>query len=125
MVYGTEGAALLDGNSYTIFDKNKKVVKEMKEKAAADPTNILSSTGMRAGPVALPEFRRDAIRTGKRLNSPIEEGHKSVTMLHLGNIAWRVGRELRCDPANGHIQKDAEARKLWRREYEPGWAPVV
>ena len=43
----------------------------------------------------------------QRLNSPIEEGHKSVTMLHLGNIAWRVGRELHCDPANGHIQKDA------------------
>ena len=58
MVYGTEGAVLLDGNSYTIFDKNKKVVKEIKEKAAVDPTNIFSGTGMRAGPVALPELRR-------------------------------------------------------------------
>jgi len=46
-------------------------------------------------------------------------------MLHLGNIAWRVGRELHCNPANGHILKDAQAMKLWRREYEKGWAPVV
>jgi predicted dehydrogenase len=102
MVYGTQGAVLLDSNNYTVFDQQKKVVKAIKEKAEADLTN-----------------------TVKRPNSPIEEGHKSVTTLHLGNIAWRVGHELHCDPANGHIQKDAEAMKLWRRQYEPGWAPVV
>jgi hypothetical protein len=124
MVYGTEGAALLDGNSYTIFDKNNKVVKEMKEKAAVDPTNILSGTGMALDQLHFENFV-GAIRTGARLNSPIEEGHKSVTLLHLGNIAWRVGRELNCDPADGHIRNDAEAVKLWRRDYEPGWEPKV
>ena len=124
MVFGTEGAALLDGNSYTIFDKNKKVVKAVKEKAVVDPTNILSGTGMALDQLHFQNFA-EAIRGGQRLNSPIEEGHKSVTMLHLGNIAWRVGCELHCDPANGHIQKDAAAMKLWRREYERGWAPVV
>ena len=124
MVYGTEGAALLDGNSYTIFDTNNKVVKEIKEKAAVDPTNILSGTGMALDQLHFQNFV-EAIRTGARLNSPIEEGHKSVTLLHLGNIAWRVGRELQCDPANGHILKDSPAMKLWRREYEHGWGPVV
>jgi len=59
------------------------------------------------------------------LNCPIEEGGKSVTMLHLGNIAWRVGRELHCDPSNGRILNDDDAMKLWRRDYEPGWEPVV
>jgi len=39
----------------------------------------------------------EAIRGQKSPNAPIEEGHKSVAMLHLGNIAWRVGRELHCD----------------------------
>ena len=124
MVYGSEGAALLDTNSYTIFDKNNKAVKEVKEKAVVDPTNILSGTGIALDRLHFQNFV-DAIRTGARLNSPIEEGHKSVTMLHLGNIAWRVGRELHCDPANGHILKDSQAVKLWRREYEHGWAPVV
>jgi hypothetical protein len=65
------------------------------------------------------------IRTGKQPNSPIADGHKSVAMLHLGNMAWRVGRELNLDPANGHIRDDADAMKLWRRDYEPGWEPVV
>jgi hypothetical protein len=46
-------------------------------------------------------------------------------MLHLGNIAWRVGRELHLDPANGHIKGDKDAMKLWKREYQKGWEPLV
>ena len=44
-------------------------------------------------------------------------------MLHLGNIAWRVGRELHIDPVNGHIKNDRDAMKLWQRQYERGWEP--
>jgi predicted dehydrogenase len=124
MIYGTKGAVLLDSNNYTVFDEKKKVVKQLKEKAEVDLTNTVSSTGARLDQLHFENFV-DAIRLGKQLNSPIEEGHKSVTMLHLGNIAWRVGRELHCDTANGHIQKDSAAQKLWKREYEHGWAPVV
>jgi hypothetical protein len=67
----------------------------------------------------------DAIRLGAPLSAPVSEGHKSVAMLQLGNIAWRTGRTLDLDPGNGHIQNDAEAMKLWRRDYEPGWEPKV
>jgi predicted dehydrogenase len=124
LVYGTEGSALLDSNSYKIFDKKKKVVKEVTEKSNADPTNTLSATGIELDQVHIANFL-DAIRGFKPLNAPVEEGHKSVAMLHLGNIAWRVGRELHCDPANGHIKNDPEAMKLWRRDYEKGWEPKV
>jgi hypothetical protein len=108
----------------SLFDKKKKVVKELKEKAVVDPTNTLSGTGMDLDQLHVANFV-DCIRTGQRQNSPIEEGHKSVAMLHLGNIAWRVGRELHLDPANGHIKDDKEAMKFWRREYERGWEPKV
>jgi hypothetical protein len=39
----------------------------------------------------------------------------------LGNIAYRVGRVLRCNPENGHIKDDKEATALWSRTYEKGW----
>ena len=58
-------------------------------------------------------------------NAPIDEGHKSTLLAHLGNMAWRTGRVLHCDPANGHIRDDAAAMQLWERDYAPGWQPEV
>ena len=124
IIYGTEGTVLIDDNNYTVFDLKKKPIKATNEKETTDPTNTVSASGVRLDRLHFANFC-EAIRGQKPVNSPIEEGHKSVAMLHLGNIAWRVGRELRCDPANGHIRDDAEAMQLWRRSYEPGWEPVV
>ena len=65
------------------------------------------------------------IREGKKLNAPVSEGNVAVTMLQLSNIAWEVNRELQLDTKDGRIQGDAEAMKMWGREYEKGWAPHV
>jgi hypothetical protein len=124
LIYGTEGSAFLDGEDYIIYDKNKKVIKQAKGAEVVDPTNTISASGIGMDTAHVSNFI-EAIRGNQSLNCPIEEGCKSVTMLHLGNIAWRVGRELHCNPSNGHILNDDDAMKLWRREYEPGWEPVV
>jgi len=55
----------------------------------------------------------------------VEIGHKSILGMQLGNIAWRVGRDLKLDPKNGHILNDPEAQKLWSRAYEHGWEPKI
>ena len=66
-----------------------------------------------------------AIKSGERLHAPIATGNVSVTMLQLSNIAWEVNRELQIDASNAHIVNDTDAMKMWRREYESGWAPHV
>lgn len=124
LVYGTNGTALLDGNNCTIYDTKNNVVKTVKGNEEVDPTDIQSSTGANLDAMHFANFI-DALRNGVPLNSPIEEGNKSVTAMHLGNIALRTGRELHCDPATGRIQDDDEAMKLWQRTYEPGWEPKV
>jgi predicted dehydrogenase len=124
MIYGSEGTALLDGSDYIIYDKNKKIIKQAKGTEVVDPTNTVSASGIGMDTAHVSNFI-ETVRGNQSLTCPIEEGHKSVSVLHLGNIAWRVGRELHCDPANGHILNDPEAMKLWRREYEPGWEPKV
>ncbi len=125
MVYGTAGTVLLDGNDYTVYDERKKIVREVKGASApADPTNTVSASGLDLDQLHVANFI-DAVRTGSQPACPAEEGHKSVAILHLGNIAWRVRRDLRCDLLNGHILGDSQAAKLWGREYAPGWAPVV
>ena len=124
LIYGTNGTALLNGNAYTVYDSKKNIVKQADGNEAADPTNTVSASGLGLDRMHFANFI-NSVRTGTPPNCPAEEGHKSVALLHLGNIAWRVGRELHCDPANGHILKDSDAMKLWRRKYEPGWEPIV
>ena len=90
---------------------------------AADPANPVSATGN----LDFYHFENfvNSIRGEAKLNSPVNEGQKSVLLCHLANISQRTGRALDCDPKNGHILHDAEAMTFWQREYEKGWEPVV
>lgn len=124
LIYGTEGTALLDGNDYIIYDKKGKITQQAKGTEVVDPTNTVSGSGMGMDTAHVSNFI-ETVRGNQQLNCPISEGTISVTLLHLGNIAWRVGRELHCDPTNGHILNDPDAMKLWQRKYEPGWEPKV
>jgi hypothetical protein len=65
------------------------------------------------------------VRSGERPWGDIEEGHKSTLLCLLGNIAYRTGHTLDCDPTNGHIRNDEAAMALWGREYRAGWEPQV
>ena len=50
-------------------------------------------------------------------------GHLAATLVHLANIAARVGRVLNFDPRSETIQGDPEAAALVTRRYRDGhWA---
>jgi len=120
MFYGETGSILIPGgNEYTIFDKQNKVVKEVKSQIKTDPRD-------QANPAELLDAFHirnffDGIKKGALLASDIDSGHKSTLLVQLGNIAQRVGRSLVADPSSGRILKDREAMKLWTRNYEKGW----
>lgn len=124
--YGENGSVDTDGEDYTIYDLSGKLVKQVKSTApqsAVEGRNTASpSLGMDSLHVA--NFL-DAIRNNRRPNCDVELGYRSVMAMQLGNISWRVGRDLHLDPKNGHILNDPEAQKLWSRTYEPGWEPKV
>lgn len=123
IIYGDKGTLVNDGNAdYKIFDEKNKLVKEVKSDVKADPTNPVSASGN----LDFYHFQNfaDAVRGETKINSPINEGHKSVLLCHLANIAQRTGHTLHCDPKNGHILNDETAMKLWKREYEKGWEPM-
>jgi predicted dehydrogenase len=56
-------------------------------------------------------------RDPKLLHAEIEETALSTALCHLGNISYRVGRDLRFDPAKMQFVGDSEANKLLTREY--------
>ena len=120
IIYGDKGSLVNYGNDdYKIFDADNKLVKEVKTAVQNDGTNTISATGN----LDFFHFNNfiDSIRGNSTITSPIDEGHKSVLLCHLANIAQRTGLTLTCNPENGHITNSKDAMKLWRREYEKGW----
>lgn len=123
-IYGDKGTLINYGNDdYKILDYANKIVKEVKSDAKNDASNPVSASGN------LDYYHFDnfikSVRGDAKLTSPVNEGHKSVLLCHLANIAQRTGRTLHCNAANGHILNDKAAMKLWGREYEKGWEPKV
>lgn len=108
--HGDKGSLAILGSGYKVFDLSNKEI-ESKGGNGGDSVHVANFI--------------DCIRNAKRPNADIEEAHKSTLLCHLGNIAHRTGRALKTDPKNGRIVDDAEAMKLWGREYQPGWEPVV
>ncbi len=118
--YGEKGSLMIpSGNSYTIFDLQGKIVKQVKEQQKIDPRDLSNPSEQVDALHILNMF--DGIVNGAKLHSDVESGHKSTLLVQLGNISQRVGRSLNIDSNNGHILKDHEATKLWSRSYEKGW----
>lgn len=63
----------------------------------------------------------DAIRTGRRPLSDIEEGHWASNCSLLAMISLRLGRSVEWDGDKDRIVGDDAAHGLLRREYRRGW----
>ncbi len=109
--FGTKGRMFLTKRGkLEIFDeKNKPIVAQPK----APPPPLSHAADF-----------LDAIKTGRRPNADIEIGHLSSSLVHLGNLAMRVGRSLKFDPRTEQIIGDKEANSLLSRKYRKGghWA---
>jgi len=108
--YGTKGMLII-GHSvgWKLYGLRNKLIAEKTGKAdlVAHHTNFL-----------------DCVRGDqKKLNADVMAGHLSATLVHLANIATRVGRALRFDPKTEQVVEDTEAAALVRRKYREGhWA---
>ena len=121
IIYGSEGTVYVDRGGYRLYDRKGKLIRD--SKSAYKETGTALGGGGDLTTLHVGNFF-DAIRGKAQLHSPIREGAKSTLLCHLANIAYRTGQRLEIDPADGHI-RNAEAMKLWGREYEPGWEPRI
>ena len=64
----------------------------------------------------------DAIRNDRPTYAPAEIGHRTATVAHIGNIAMRLGRKLRWNPAEESFGDDAEANAMLSRKQREPWS---
>jgi len=66
----------------------------------------------------------DAIRARDMTiqNGPVQSGHLSSALAHLGNISYRLGRQLNFDPVAERFIGDEDANNMLSREYR---APYI
>lgn len=73
--------------------------------------------------VARPHIQNwlDCIKTRRTPNAPVKNGHRSVSVCHLANIARELGRKLRWDPDKEIFPGDDEANALLDRPRRKGF----
>ncbi len=125
MFYGDKGTIINPGgNSYTVYDKSGKLIKDSKDVTDSSDTTNTVSAGANLDEVHIANFL-DCVRTGRLPNADCEIGHKSTLLVQLGNISWRTKQTLDINSQNGHILNNAAAQQYWGREYEKGWEPKI
>ena len=108
--YGTKGMLMLGHTvGWRLYGEKNKLIAEKSGGAdlVAHHTNFF-----------------DCIRgQQKQLNADVKAGHIAATIVHLSNIAARLGRTLQFDPIAETVANDDQANALVRRTYRDShWA---
>lgn len=98
--YGTEGTLLANNNGWTVYTKDSGVGPVVQASGGSHEKNFL-----------------DCIKSRQRPNSDIEIGRLSTMLCHLGNISYKLGRDIRFDSKSETFGDDKEANKLLTKEY--------
>jgi hypothetical protein len=63
----------------------------------------------------------DCVRSRQKPVAAVEIGHRSASLCHLGNVAIRLGRDVRWDPAAECFPGDEEANAMLLRPMRAPW----
>jgi predicted dehydrogenase len=112
--YGTEGTmhiGWLDGWTFYPNDKNKPPIHQDAELHEPDQQNIKELWA---------DFI-DAIKSGRKPISDIEEIQRSTNMCLLAMMSMKLGRSVQWDGAKQKVVNDNDANKLLSRKYRKHW----
>jgi predicted dehydrogenase len=119
--YGTNGTLLVDRIGFEIFPEldqsswpprqaeGQKFRMEGQRKQGADVTNVHARTFI------------EVIRNGGTPPATIEMGHRSSSIAHLGNIAFKTGLKLKWNGKKENFESQPEASALLLRKPRAKW----
>jgi predicted dehydrogenase len=121
IIYGTEGTVYVDRGGYKLYDRGGKLIRE-RQSGGQEAGTALGGGGDMSTLHVVNFF--EAIRGKETPRSPISEGALSNHLINYINVAYRIGKPFDVCTKTGQMF-DRDAMKLWGREYEPGWEPVL
>ena len=121
IIYGTEGTVYVDRGGYKLYDRGGKLIRERRSGGQEAGTALGGGGDMST--IHVVNFF-EAIRGKETPRSPISEGALSNHLINYINVAYRIGKPFDVCTKTGQMF-DRDAMKLWGREYEPGWEPVL
>ncbi len=117
MIHGDSGGVLFIGTEGKIFVNRGKFQATPESIAAPLDGNALR---LYKSDNHAKDFL-DCVRSRKRPICDVEVGCRSVTVCHLGNIAYWTHKRLKWDPTKEQFIGDPEANKWLDREKRPPW----
>ena len=74
-------------------------------------------------PVSPNHYRNflDCVKSRQDPIEPVETGHRTASLCHLGNIAMRLNKKIKWDPRKEEIVGDSEAAKMIARPMRAPW----
>jgi predicted dehydrogenase len=106
--YGTNGALYADRIGYEVYPELKSTL-DRKQMNTTDATKLHAANFI------------DCVRSRKPPNAEVEIGHRSTTVAHLGNIAFKTGKKLHWNADTEELADDGEASKLLSRQSRKPW----
>ena len=97
--YGTEGTLLVTDNRWELHWKDGRV-ETTKATGGSHEGNFL-----------------ECVKSRKRPNADVEIGRLSTMLCHLGNISYKLGRDIRFDAKAENFGNDREANRLTGKQY--------
>jgi predicted dehydrogenase len=121
--YGTNGTLMADRVGYEIFPELASSSWPAQPAGGAAPQfrmdrkqmNTTDATGLHARAFV------DAVRGLRKPAADIEDGHRSTTVPHLGNISFKTGLKLKWDAVREDFDHQPEASKLLLRPARKPW----
>jgi myo-inositol 2-dehydrogenase / D-chiro-inositol 1-dehydrogenase len=98
------------------YDRKRERPVRLEDLAEADRQKVQAAPD----PEPLIDFA-EAVKTRKQPGGNPEAAHRAAAVLHLANIAIRVGRKLRYDPVKEEIVGDEEANRLVSQPMRAPW----
>jgi predicted dehydrogenase len=121
--YGTNGALFCDRIGFEIYPEPLAVARTRRERSK--PIEAYRMEAKRQQSKDATDLHAanfiECVRSRKPPNAEVEIGHRSTTVPHLGNIAYKVGRKLVWNAKKEDFVNDAEASKLLVRKARKPW----